>query len=1261
MRRTNRAGIFLTMCLLLTAAILLLSEHTASASEVVLPDEYFFVFNGQEREAGTEYEMKTEEVLLNITAGNWDPSDNVEWISSEPDVIALEDTSHGPNFVNLVRMGPGYSTITAVVTHDTNTYSISCLVKINLEFDYQKTGMTTATTTNERILVMNMADEPKRIYLKYVNYIPENETDPVTGSAMLLPVDWESENEGVAVVDENGYVTPVGSGSTRITVTTKTMSAQDRSLQITMRVVVAPSFSMTFGDIENPITKHSGNDRNAFIPVDGVPSNFIIESNAVFATHLKWEVYDLSTGNKLQPVSNKLTYTVSQISGNVSFENVKAGTYEIYAFANPQFSYNTNAPYAYMKIIVPIDFGDINLVMNVGDTYNIVENSNIPSARIFNYIPGNSSIARINATNGVITARSEGTTTITLEYKPTEHLYDNSSVVVEDINIHVTVIDGISISTTQAMMYTSGTLLLHASVTDPSPEIIWTSDAPDIASVDDGLVTALRPGIAHITAQVTIHGIVKKVTCEITVQQSVASITIDPTELNLAMGEYQTLHATISPRLNGISLRWQSSDDSIVRIVEDNPLTVTVQGVAGGHAVISAINADNIVVGYCHVHVRQPVTGITLNETSITLNQNVKSIQLRAIIYPENALNKEVTWTSSNTSVASVNENGLVTLSRPGEVTIIARSVDNPSVMALCNITIEVPVASIGLDDKELILYVGQAQRIGYTVLPINASKSGVQWTSTNTSVATVDTTGKVTAKNVGTTVIIAKTLDGGFTTHCTVFVKQVADGVKFAKPELAMKTGESRQIEYTLVPADSTDAELIWESTDTKIVVVDDSGRATAKGTGTAFIIVRTEAGGMSYCKITVTQPVEGLILNFTDKTIHIGEKFELKVSVTPSEASQMKVTWKSSNLRVATISETGIVEGLTAGTTVITCTTVDGGYSATCVVTVRELVTELKMNYESYRLGIDKSVTLTASSLNETATTQKFLWVSSNEDVATVSQKGKVTGHEYGFATITAIAQDGSDAEATCEVEVVRAVTRVTISKTSLNMLVGDSRELAAKIEPKNATYKGANWSSSDSSVAMVDEDGVVTALQEGTATITADAQDNSGKKAVCIVTVSKRVPSNSIIVMDKKLVLIPGEAKTVQVALNPVNSTDRFTWSTDNSAVAGVDENTGRITANAIGTANVTVMTDSGKTATIIVTVIGLNVTELELEQYSRYRLEVEGATTRVTWDISNPEIADISNGMIISKAKGKATITATVNGRKLTCKLTVVKIK
>lgn len=1266
MKRVKGTRLNVMICMLFLLIIYLFSSSTAWASEVIRPDEYFFVFNGQKKNAGTEYEMKKHNILLNITSGDWEPETEVKWVSSEPGVVELEASSNGSNFINLVRKGPGYSTITAVVKQGTNSYSLSCLVKVNLEFDYQKTGTTTATTTGEKILVFdNISDEPKQIYLKYANYIPEGEADPVSGDAIAVSsVTWESNNEGVATVDDNGKVTAVGSGSASITATTNTMSSQDKYLSINMQVVVTPKFSLTYDDINgNPVVEHSVKSDNNFTPVVDVPTNFIIESNSSFATNLKWEVYDVSNNKLLSNNNDKLSYSISENSGNVTFMNVKAGTYDIYAYANQRYSHNANAPYAYMRIIVPIYLGDVNIVMNVGDTYNIEENSNIPDFGIFEVLylePGGANRARVNRDTGVITALKKGKVTIQLNYLPASNLYDDETEYTRERFINVTVIDGISLSASEAMLYTSGTLMLQAVVTDPTVPITWSSDAPNIAKVENGLITALRPGVAIITAQQNIQGVIKKAICEITVQQSVASISIDPPVLSLAIGEYQTVHASITPKLSNIKLNWKSSDEKVVKIIEANPLTLTVQGIAGGNAVISAINEDNIVVGYSHVTVRQPVTSIRLSDTNVNINLDAKSIQLRAMVYPENAINKEVRWTSSNTSIAKVNENGLVTLSRPGEVTIIATSVDNPNVMELCNITIEIPVETVALDDKETTIYVGQTKRLNYSVLPINASRNAVTWTSTNPSVASVDATGRVSAKQVGTTVIMLKSFDGGHSAYCTVTVRQIAEGIKFTQTELELTTGQIHEIEYKLIPNNATDANVVWESSDTKVIVVSETGEVTAKGPGVAFVIARTEAGGMSYIKVTVKQSVAGLLLNFSEKTIYTGETFEFKVSVTPSKASNLGVDWKSSNPSVATVSDKGEVVGLTAGTTVITSTTKDGGYSASCIVIVRQRISSMKINHESYRLGVGKSFTLSVLVDDEIATDLKFSWSSSNEDVATVNKNGKVTGQDLGFAVITARALDGSGEKASCELQVVRPVSRVTLDKSFLSMLVGETKELKVKIEPKNATFKGAIWLSSDNNIAMVDEDGVITALEPGSVTITASAQDNSGKKAICYVTVNKRVPATSVILSEKEIIMTQTEQRIVRPVLNPVNSTDNLSWSTDNSAVASVDENTGKIKARATGTAYITAMTDSGKIATIKVIVIGLNVTELELEQYSRYTLIVEGATSRVTWDVANPKIAEIRNGNIVTKERGTTTITATVNGRKLYCKLTVKKI-
>ncbi|MBP1756119.1 MAG: hypothetical protein H6Q59_2517, partial [Firmicutes bacterium] len=419
---------------------------------------------------------------------------------------------------------------------------------------------------------------------------------------------------------------------------------------------------------------------------------------------------------------------------------------------------------------------------------------------------------------------------------------------------------------------------------------------------------------------------------------------------------------------------------------------------------------------------------------------------------------------------------------------------------------------------------------------------------------------------------------------------------------------------------------------------------------------------GATAYCKVNVTLPVEGLILNFTDKSVFVGEKFKLKVSVNPSAATDLSVTWKTSNAKIAIVTQDGEVTGLAGGTAIITCTTKDGGYSATCVLNVLEAVSSIAMNYQTYYLGVNKSVFLVATVSTPTASNKDVFWSTSNSDIATVNQKGKVIGRKLGFATITATALDGSEVEASCEVQIVNPVESVSLSKTTISLLVGQTKKLKATIKPDNATMKSAKWTSSDSSVAIVDEDGEVISIKAGSTTITAEASDNSGKKALCYVTVYDRVASTGITLQDKTIVMLPGEEKIVQMVLIPSASTDDTTWSSDNTSVARVDKDTGKIKARATGVAYITVMTDSGKTAQVEVIVIGLNITEITVEEYTNYstQLQVEGATSRVTWSIDNPLVAEVTNGNVSSRGKGKATITAFVNGRKLNCKLTVVKI-
>lgn len=1219
--------------------------------------KFNFVIGSTTYKDGATIELTSKTAPISLSAGDWTKDYTVEWTNSTDSVVNLSFLQGENKSATMERMGPGYSTIEARISSGGYIMTISCMIKVNLVVDWSKTPYVTAATTEDKVIQLETIGEKQKIYMKFVD-----EATGVSGGAITAGIEFKSSDTTVVDVDPaSGELTAKGGGSADITVSSTTFSGTDKPMTAKVRVVVVPIFEISWDNGSGTVTEQSWYKKEEGIPVKDVPSNFFVRSNAHLAEKLKWEVWDCSgnTPKKLPANSAKLEYIVSDIGGGVTFRNVKAGTYEIWAFADKDYKEGHNIKYAYMKIVVPIRMEDTSIVMQVRDSYDIFSNSNIPVAKAFKYTSSDPNVVTVSE-EGIINAKIKGTAEITCTLDPGWKLF--TEPVQEQFTIQVRVIDGISLNMTNAKIYVGGTLQLVADVTDKT-QAIWTTNNKSVATVENGLVTGVSDGDAIITAKVTIDGVVKTATCRIKVEKTVTQIVLTPSVQTIAKGENLSLTADTTPKGLTVNLVWRSSNEKVVKIVKNGPDSATVQGVDGGTAVISAINEDNVVVGYCHVTVRQPVESIELSEYSITANLNGRLIQLNAIVRPDNAVNKKVLWSSTDTSKATVDKNGLVKVIKPGTVSIIATSEDNPKVTAICNINVLIPVNSISLDHAEKIMNVGDTVRLSYTMSPADASANGVIWTSTNPKVASINGTGLVSAKSPGTAVIILKSLDGGYTSYCNIIVKRNAAGIKLDASALNLKAGEVYALKAALTPADSTDAKITWETSDAKVATVDANGKVTAKATGSAIIMAKLATGATAYCKVNVTTPVSGLLINFTEKTIYIKEKFKLKVSVTPSNATELDVTWVSSNTKIATVDENGEVTGVAGGTAIITCKTKDGGYSANCVLTVLEGVTNISLNYQTYYLGVDKSVTLVATVSSPSATNQEIRWSTSDSDIATVNQKGKVTGKKKGNVTITATAMDGSDAEATCEIQVVKPVESVSLNSASISLLVGQTRKLKVTVEPASATLKGIKWTSSDPSVAIVDEDGEVIAVKAGSATITAEALDNSGKKALSYVSVYDRVASTGITLQDKQVVMLPGEEKIVRGVTIPANSTDKLTWSTDNTAVAKVDKNTGRITARAKGVAYITAMTDSGKTAQVEVIVIGLNITSLTLEQYTKYEypLQVEGTTSTVSWSIDNPRVAVVTNGSVSARGLGKATITATVNGRKLTCKLTVVKIK
>ena len=253
----------------------------------------------------------------------------------------------------------------------------------------------------------------------------------------------------------------------------------------------------------------------------------------------------------------------------------------------------------------------------------------------------------------------------------------------------------------------------------------------------------------------------------------------------------------------------------------------------------------------------------------------------------------------------------------------------------------------------------------------------------------------------------------------------------------------------------------------------------------------------------------VKTIELSETSITLQPDETKTLTATVLPEDADNKEVIWESNNEEVAEVNKNGRIIANGIGTCVITCRATDGsGVKAECAVTVSDIqvVTGITLSQTSLTLTLPTNVskTLTATIQPTDATNKNVTWSSSNTSVATVDQTGKVTAISVGLCTITATAADDSDVKAECTVTVVQLVTSITLNQTSLTLNVDDTTVLTATVQPDNATDKSLEWSSSNTSVATVDQTGKVTAVALGSCTITATAIDGSGVKGICAVTV-------------------------------------------------------------------------------------------------------------------------------------------------------------
>lgn len=396
-----------------------------------------------------------------------------------------------------------------------------------------------------------------------------------------------------------------------------------------------------------------------------------------------------------------------------------------------------------------------------------------------------------------------------------------------------------------------------------------------------------------------------------------------------------------------------------------------------------------------------------------------------------------------------------------------------------------VAVTEVRLDKSATTLVEGDTEELMATVMPENATDKGIEWKSSDESVATVSQTGLVTALKEGSSAITVITNDGGLKATCDVTVNKkviAVTSVVLGNTELTLVEGEEEKLAVAVTPENATDKSVVWESGNESVATVSQEGLVTAVGEGKATITVKTNDGGFSAsCEVTVKKKViavTGVKLSAASMTLREGDKGTLTATVEPANATNKNVEWWTSDLDVVSVTSTtggsnGYVEARGAGKATVTVKTEDGEFSASCEITVEKKevpVTGIALEQSSLLLPVGNTYTLRAHVQPSNATDQDIKWGSSNGGVATVDQTGKVTAVAAGTVDILATLA-GKFARCTVQVDNVKLSM-----KNSSYMILPRSKpiNIESNIDANfELDYSKLSFSYSDPEVATIGSD--------------------------------------------------------------------------------------------------------------------------------------------------------------------------------------------
>lgn len=778
--------------------------------------------------------------------------------------------------------------------------------------------------------------------------------------------------------------------------------------------------------------------------------------------------------------------------------------------------------------------------------------------------------------DGELSARAPGTVTVRAADRFYPDVYDELAVTIKPVLVDGLIIEG----DTQMLRTEQQTLRAHSDNHATDERVSWSvENVTGEAEIDqDGTVTALAAGTVKVRAD-ALDGSGAFAYFEITIflrEPEELEISGPDSVRKLSEGTYTVTYIPEASDVEEGKLVWSVSDTSVATI-DDN-------------GVLSALTVGTVTVKatYKDISATKEVSVAPIAPEKITLSGKTELVRNETARYtattePGTADVEGIVFSVENgTGEATIDGNGLLTPVAAGTVTVKAESASDSSVSDSIQVTIlPVKATKIAIDGPAAIARTAVVEyRVSLT--PSDADAVPVKWTITEKDgAATVDENGSVKAVSEGKVILRAEATDGsGLYDEIEITVTPVeVTALEIVGETSVMKLSETvYTVKYSPEDADVSPEKLVWSVSDTGLATVDKDGKLTALKPGTVKLTA-------TYGEVKATVdieikpiPVERIIIIGNKELVRKGTG-TYSVKAEPVNADLGEVEWSIKNdSGEATVDKNGVVTAVKTGIVTVTVKSkTDGKITASMNITIVPIkVTAIKIEgKDSMSAGTQATfkAVVTPSDADNTA----YKWsIVEKTGKATIDKDGLFTAREEGEVVVRAEAQDGSKVVAEKTVKITKATpVTLSVSPENASVAVGSSLNMKAEVKPAGSSMPKLVWSVSDTNLATIDQNGVLTAVNTGTVTVKAVSATNSAMYDSAIINI---VP---IKVEAVRLVDTNAYTGTVLKAMPiPSEATGTYQWYADGEAIEGATSENYTVTLAETGKKITAKFTGSGK---------------------------------------------------------------------------------